>query len=162
MCYQLLDNMAEHLGRGCQIASWTTDRGALHRAPEPFRGPGRDRRPRKPRPRSQLRTYEGAAAFREPGAGDASRRRSPKTASDLALVDLGNILCSADARLPSLLVQEAIEQGRLPQFSGYNEIVRESHLRRKPARPAAQGSALHLLHRDQIGDPCGRRGRSVP
>ena len=28
--------------------------------------------------------------------------------------------------MPPLLVQEAIEQGRLPQFSGYNEIVREA------------------------------------
>ena len=49
-----------------------------------------------------------------------------KTAFDLALVDLGGILCSADARLPPFLIQEAIEQGRLPQFNGYNDIIREA------------------------------------
>ena len=49
-----------------------------------------------------------------------------QTAFDLALVDLGDILCSADARLPPFLIQEAIEQGRLPQFNDYDEIVREA------------------------------------
>jgi sugar fermentation stimulation protein A len=42
-----------------------------------------------------------------------------KTQFDLALVDLGWTLASADARLPNALVLEALEQGRLPQFAGY-------------------------------------------
>ncbi len=42
-----------------------------------------------------------------------------KTRFDLALVDLGGTLASADARLPNALVAEALQQGRLPQFAGY-------------------------------------------
>ena len=48
-----------------------------------------------------------------------------KTAFDLALVDLGNSLASADARLPNLLVAEALALGKLPQFSGYTCVRRE-------------------------------------
>lgn len=42
-----------------------------------------------------------------------------KTAYDLALVDTGSALASADARLPNRLVAEALAEGRLPQFAGY-------------------------------------------
>ena len=42
-----------------------------------------------------------------------------KTAYDLALVDIGDALSSADARLPNKLLAEAIAEGRLPQFDGY-------------------------------------------
>ena len=48
-----------------------------------------------------------------------------KTAYDLALVDLGFTLTSADARLPTPVLQEAIAKGRLPQFTGYERITRE-------------------------------------
>ena len=48
-----------------------------------------------------------------------------KTAYDLALVDLGTTLTSADARLPNALVAEAFTQGRLPQFKNYSSILRE-------------------------------------
>jgi sugar fermentation stimulation protein A len=48
-----------------------------------------------------------------------------KTGFDLALVDLGFSLVSADARLPNALVAEAWAQGRLPQFQGYPKIRRE-------------------------------------
>ncbi len=48
-----------------------------------------------------------------------------KTGFDLALVDLGFTLTSADARLPNALVAEAWAQGRLPQFQGYPYIRRE-------------------------------------
>ena len=44
-----------------------------------------------------------------------------KTAFDLAMVDLGHALASADARLPNRLVYEAIRDGRLPQFAEYDE-----------------------------------------
>ena len=37
-----------------------------------------------------------------------------KTKFDLALVDLGFSMCSADARLPNALVAEALEFKRLP------------------------------------------------
>ena len=48
-----------------------------------------------------------------------------KTAFDLALVDLGGFLCSADSQLPPLLLQEAFDQGRLPPFAEYQCVRRE-------------------------------------
>ena len=48
-----------------------------------------------------------------------------KTRYDLVLVKVGQILVSADARLPNKLVCEAIVVGRLPEFSGYEIIHRE-------------------------------------
>ncbi len=48
-----------------------------------------------------------------------------KTAYDLALVRIGDIFVSADARLPNPLVQEAIEGGSLRDFTGYDTLRRE-------------------------------------
>ena len=48
-----------------------------------------------------------------------------KTRFDLALVDLGFTLASADARLPNALVAEALEEGSLPQFRDYHKLRRE-------------------------------------
>ena len=48
-----------------------------------------------------------------------------KTRFDLALVDLGTSLVSADARLPNGLVAEALNAGQLPQFREYPELRRE-------------------------------------
>ena len=48
-----------------------------------------------------------------------------KTQYDLVLVKVGRILVSADARLPTKLVHEAIAAGRLPEFSGYRTIHQE-------------------------------------
>ena len=48
-----------------------------------------------------------------------------KTGFDLALVDLGFTLASADARLPNSLVEEALVRGCLPQFQDYPGIRRE-------------------------------------
>ena len=48
-----------------------------------------------------------------------------KTAFDLALVDLGHTLTSADALLPNFLVHEAIAEGAIPSLSGYTSIRRE-------------------------------------
>ena len=48
-----------------------------------------------------------------------------KTKFDLALVDLGFSMCSADARLPNALVAEALELKRLPQFVEYPHVRRE-------------------------------------
>ena len=48
-----------------------------------------------------------------------------KTAYDLLLVDLEGVLVSADARLPNLLVEEALREGRLLPFAGYEAIRRE-------------------------------------
>ena len=48
-----------------------------------------------------------------------------KTRFDLALVDLGFTLASADARLPNALVAEALQQGGLPQFRRYPWLRRE-------------------------------------
>ena len=51
--------------------------------------------------------------------------RQRKTVHDLALVDLGHTLCSADARLPPFLVQEALQREKLAQFQGYDAIQLE-------------------------------------
>ncbi len=48
-----------------------------------------------------------------------------KTAFDLALVDLGGFLCSADSQLPPLLLQEAFTRGHLPPFTDYKCVRRE-------------------------------------
>ena len=48
-----------------------------------------------------------------------------KTRYDLALVDLGPTLVSADARLPNALVAEAIAAGQLPPYCGYTGLRRE-------------------------------------
>ena len=50
---------------------------------------------------------------------------SRKTRYDLALVDLGHTMVSADARLPNALVAEALAAGRLEQFVEYPEVRRE-------------------------------------
>ena len=50
-----------------------------------------------------------------PGAGR-------KTSDDLALVKVGGVLVSADARLPNKLLKEFIEAGALPEFRGYSSI----------------------------------------
>ena len=49
-----------------------------------------------------------------------------KTKFDLALVDMGFGLASADARLPNALVREALDGGRLPQFADYPHVRPES------------------------------------
>jgi sugar fermentation stimulation protein A len=49
-----------------------------------------------------------------------------KTKYDLALVDIGAGLASADARLPNALVREALDAGRLPQFAAYPQVRPES------------------------------------
>lgn len=48
-----------------------------------------------------------------------------KTAYDLALVDLGHALVSADARLPIALLHEALAEGRVPDLAGYDRVRRE-------------------------------------
>ena len=63
---------------------------------------------------------KGRRVLLNPVAGDHR-----KTAFDLALVDLGHTLASSDARLPNLLVHEALTEQRMPQFAGYNSFLRE-------------------------------------
>ncbi len=48
-----------------------------------------------------------------------------KTRYDLALVDMGDALASADARLPNALVAEALAQRKLPQFRDYADVQAE-------------------------------------
>ncbi len=49
----------------------------------------------------------------------APQGTSRKTSFDLALVDTGDALSSADARLPNKLVAEALARRWMPQFGGY-------------------------------------------
>lgn len=56
-----------------------------------------------------------------PARPDAER----KTAYDLALVEVDDVLVSADARLPNGIVKEAIERGRIAALSTYREIATE-------------------------------------
>ena len=62
----------------------------------------------------------GCRILLKPVAGN--HRKCP---FDLALVDLGFTLCSADARLPNVLLAEAIESGRVEEFQGYSRVRRE-------------------------------------
>lgn len=48
-----------------------------------------------------------------------------KTDYDLSLVDLEETLVSTDARLPNILVEEALQEGSLSSFQGYEVIHRE-------------------------------------
>ncbi len=64
---------------------------------------------------------EGRRVYLVPASGGHR-----KTSFDLALVDLGHTLASADARLPNKLVREAQAQGRLDCFSGYDSIRMEA------------------------------------
>ncbi len=64
---------------------------------------------------------EGYRVYLKPAPGDHR-----KTAYDLALVELGHTLASADARLPYVLVHEALQEGRLGTFAGYRRFIRES------------------------------------
>ncbi|MCE2465395.1 MAG: DNA/RNA nuclease SfsA [Dehalococcoidia bacterium] len=64
---------------------------------------------------------EGRRVYLVPAGGEHR-----KTAFDLALVDLGHTLASADARLPNKLVHEAQIQGRLECFAGYDGIRLEA------------------------------------
>lgn len=48
-----------------------------------------------------------------------------KTRYDLALVDLGHTLVSADARLPNGLVAESLRRMELEPFAGFPEVRRE-------------------------------------
>ena len=47
------------------------------------------------------------------------------TAYDLALVEVDQVLVSADARLPNRIVEEAIERGRIATLRTFPEIARE-------------------------------------
>lgn len=48
-----------------------------------------------------------------------------RTRFDLALVDVGGLLVSADARLPSVLFLEAIDHGHVAPLRGYTSLRRE-------------------------------------
>ena len=63
---------------------------------------------------------EGNVCWLRPAQGD---RR--KTAYDLALVDIGPTLVSADARLPNRIVHRAFSEGALTQFTEYDECHTE-------------------------------------
>ena len=54
-----------------------------------------------------------------------ARGEHRKTAYDLALVDIGDTLVSADARLPNHVVHRAFREGRLLQFADYPECHTE-------------------------------------
>lgn len=48
-----------------------------------------------------------------------------RTPFDLLLVEYAGVLVSVDARLPAPLFAEAVQQGRLPEFSGFTALERE-------------------------------------
>ena len=48
-----------------------------------------------------------------------------KTKFDLVLVDMGNALASADARMPNPLLAEGVANGHLQQFAGYTDMRQE-------------------------------------
>jgi sugar fermentation stimulation protein A len=62
----------------------------------------------------------GSAALVAPAGGPLRR-----THYDLVLVRAGDAWVSADARLPNLLVQEALAERRIPALDSYTEVRRE-------------------------------------
>ena len=58
-------------------------------------------------------------------AASGASNKTRKTKFDLALVDMGDALASADARMPNALIAEGVANGHLGQFAGYPEIRRE-------------------------------------
>lgn len=52
-------------------------------------------------------------------------RHYRKTPFDLLLVQSSKLWVSVDSRLPPRLLEEAVLEGRLPEFQGYEEIQRE-------------------------------------
>ena len=69
---------------------------------------------------SELLTVENTMLL-APAPADTER----KTAYDLALVEVDNVLVSADARLPNRIVKEAIERGRIATLRTYPELAVE-------------------------------------
>ena len=51
--------------------------------------------------------------------------RTRKTAFDVTLVQVGCVLVSMDARLPSKLLKEAVEAGSLPELADHEDVVEE-------------------------------------
>lgn len=51
--------------------------------------------------------------------------RGRKTRYDLVIVDLDGIFVSIDSRVPNIVVAEAIEAGRIPEFRGLSVVKRE-------------------------------------
>lgn len=52
-----------------------------------------------------------------------------KTAYDLTLVGIGDVLVSADARTPNVLLAESLLEGCLELFNGYESMTREVTIR---------------------------------
>ncbi|MBI4203125.1 MAG: DNA/RNA nuclease SfsA [Chloroflexi bacterium] len=63
----------------------------------------------------------GNTVYLTPAAPSAAR----KTRYDLSLVDLGGCLVSSDARVASALAYEWLAGGLLPEFTGYDRVLRE-------------------------------------
>ena len=70
-----------------------------------------------------------------------------KTAYDLAIVDIGTTLSSADARLPNHLVAEAIAEGRLAEFADYPLV--------RPEAVYGESRLDFRLENPVIGHPAG-------
>lgn len=75
-----------------------------------------------------------------------------KTAYDVALARKGRTLVSVDARLPNLLVAEAIEAGKLSEFQGYDSYKKEV---------AERGSRLDFAFTARGGRRCLVEVKSV-
>ena len=82
-----------------------------------------------------------------------------KTNYDLALVDMGDALASADARLPNALVAEAFAQRKLPQFRDYADVHAEVVFGESRLDLRLQGAAgLCYVEAKSVTLVCRRRG----
>jgi len=68
-----------------------------------------------------------------------------KTGYDLALVEIRGTLVSTDARLPNLLVKEALREGALSPFRGYRDVQREVRYRQSHLDFALVREEWHCL-----------------
>jgi sugar fermentation stimulation protein A len=95
-----------------------------------------------------------------------------KTAFDLVLVAVGEALVSTDARLPNVLVEEAVREGRLSPFEGYEVVRREVQygssrldlaLERRGRRCFVEVKSVTLVRAKGNGPPsCSPSSEKVP
>ena len=76
-----------------------------------------------------------------------------KTKFDLALVQMGKSLASADARLPNSLVAEALERQSLPPFRAYPKIRARGDFGESRLDLMLEGEPGLCYIEDQVGDP---------
>ena len=85
-----------------------------------------------------------------------------KTAFDLRLVRIDDVLVSCDARLPPAIVAEAQALGKLPQFQGYPVIEREVTFEESRLDLCLSGPDGRVYVETKFRDPRLQRHGAIP